>query len=126
MIETNHYQYFDLGEGDAIRFEFYSPTDGTATVSLRARRRSSAPRIVAHLQVNGVDFPIAEGETARDEYREIVRAGPLRAGSNEVSFETGAALELARFVAYTAPLSTLLDRFTTAYTDPDTVILTPR
>jgi hypothetical protein len=76
--------------------------------------------------VNGADFPIAEGEIARDEYREIVRAVPLRAGRNEVRFQTDAALELARFVAYTTPLSTLLDRFTMAYADSDTVLLTPR
>jgi hypothetical protein len=126
MIETNHYQYFGLGEGDAIRFEFFSPVEGSATVSLRARRRSNAPRIAAHLLVNGANFPIAEGEIARDEYREIVRAVPLRAGRNEVRFQTDAALELARFVAYTTPLSALLDRFSTAYADSDTVLLTPR
>ena len=34
--------------------------------------------------------------------------------------------ELARFVAYTAPLSSYLDRYTVAYEDPHTVVLAPR
>jgi hypothetical protein len=124
--ETNHYEFLPLGQDDDIRFSFTSPTDGAATITLRARRRSQAPRVSARLWVNGSEFPIAESETPRDEYAEIERTVPVRAGQNEVRFEAAAAFELARFVAYTASLQDLSARFELLYQDDAAVVLRPR
>jgi hypothetical protein len=33
MVETNHYEWLTLGQDDVSRFEFFSPTDGQATVT---------------------------------------------------------------------------------------------
>jgi hypothetical protein len=126
LVETNHYEWLPLGEGDRISFSFESPLDGTATVTLRARRRSAAPRVSSHLIVNGADFPIAEGETPLDEYAEVTRAVPIRVGANDVRFQTSARFELARFVAYTTPMSQLESAFDLVYEDPYTVVFSPR
>jgi hypothetical protein len=124
--ETNHYEYLPLGRDDLVRFSFVSPSDGPATVSLRARRRSQAPRVSARLVVNGAEYPIAESETPRDEYAEIRRPVVVRSGQNDVRFEAGAEFELARFVAYTASLQDLAPRFELLYEDSDAVVLRPR
>jgi hypothetical protein len=124
--ETNHYEFLPLGRDDLIRFSFVSPSDGSAAVTLRARRRSQAPRIAARLFVNGAEHPIDESETTRDEYAEITRTVAVRAGQNEVRFEAAAAFELARFVAYTASLQDLAARFELLYEDQHAVILRPR
>lgn len=126
VVETNHYELLSLGRDDNLRFDFFSPTDGKATVSLRARRRSASPRISSHLLVNGTDFPIGEGETERDQYDEVVRTVEVRAGQNEVRFQAAASIELARFVAYTLPVGAYLDHFQVAYEDDYTVVLSPR
>jgi hypothetical protein len=47
-------------------------------------------------------------------------------GRNDVRFEAAAAFELARFVAYTVPLETLDTNVRVAYSDPHSVVLTPR
>ena len=125
LKETNHYEWLPLSREDAVRFEFFSPSAGQANVTLRARRRTQSPRVSSVLMVNGAEFPIAEGETERDQYAEISRVVPVRAGRNEVRFRAAADFELARFVAYTAPLSAYVDRFRVAYEDPFTVVLAP-
>ena len=125
-VERNHYEYLSLGRDDDVEFNFSSPTDGQATVALRARRRSQAPRISSRLTVNGVEFPINEGETPRDDYAEVTRTVPVRAGQNDVRFEAAASFELARFVAYTGTPTDVDHAFIVAYQDPFTVVLTPR
>jgi hypothetical protein len=82
--------------------------------------------VSGHLTVNGTDFPISDAETPRDEYAEVSRLVPVRAGRNEVQFQAGTEFELARFVGYTVPISAYADRFTVAYEDPYTVVLAPR
>jgi hypothetical protein len=126
LVETNHYELLSLGRDDNLRFDFFSPIDGTATVSLRARRRSASPRISSHLIVNGTDFPIGEGEAERDEYAEVVRTVDLRAGRNEVRFQAAASLELARFVAYTLPSEAYSEHFRVVYEDEYTTVMSPR
>lgn len=126
LRETNHYEWLPLGQDDAIRFQFYSPTDGSAPVTLRARRRSNVPRTAGTLIVNGTEFPISDAETERDRYVEIARTVPLRAGQNDVRFRSNGEFELARFVGYTRPISAYDARYRLAYEDDYTVVLTPR
>jgi hypothetical protein len=125
-VDTNHYEWLPLGEGDSTRFEFSSPIDGSATVALRARRRSKSPRLSARLLVNGVEYPVAEAETPLDSYAEISREVAVRRGQNEVRFQTASTIELARFTAYVAPREALSERFAVVYEDPSTVVLAPR
>ena len=90
-VERNHYEYLSLGRDDDLEFSFFSPGDGQATVSLRARRRSQAPRISSRLTVNGVEFPINEGETPRDDYAEVTRTVPVRAARAVAATACGSA-----------------------------------
>lgn len=126
LRETNHYEWLPIGPDDTIRFQFFSPTDGSAPLTLRARRRSAVPRTAASLVVNGVEFPVSDAEAERDRYVEIARAAPIRAGQNDVRFRANGEFELARFVAYTVPISAYQDRYRVAYQDDATVVLAPK
>jgi len=125
LVETNHYEYLRLAAGDRVDFVVWSPSDRSASVVLRAKRRgpARAGSDLGQLTVNGAEIRLAEAELPRDEWAEVRREVPLRAGDNVVRLESSGQLELIRFAAYTLAPADLPADWQVAYEDDWYVVL---
>jgi hypothetical protein len=125
LVGTNHYEYLALAPGDRVAFEVWSPSDRTATVVLRAKRRGRGAATLGTLAVNDTTIAMADSELPRDAWADVRREVPLRAGRNVVRLESAAQLEVIRFAAYTLSLTDLPPDWTVAYEDGWYVVLSP-
>jgi hypothetical protein len=123
VVETNHYEYLEVESGDRLDFEVWSPSDRTATIVLRAKRRGRAQATLGTLTVNGTPISIADSELPRDTWADVRRDVPLRAGQNLVQLESASQLEVIRFAAYTLSLADLPSDWHVAYEDGWYVVL---
>lgn len=117
VTETNHYEYLDVDPNDTETFEIWSPTDRTATLVLRAKRRNRAQATLGTLLVNGTPSRIADSELPRDTWADVRRDVPLKAGRNEVKLESAAELQLIRVGAYSLTTADLPASWRLAYED---------
>ena len=107
IVETNHYEYLAVSPNDRVTFEVWSPSDRTATLVLRAKRRDRAQATLGTLSVNGTPTTIADSELPRDTWADVRRDVSLKAGRNEVRLESAAQLEVIRVAAYSLTLADL-------------------
>ncbi|MCC7105990.1 MAG: hypothetical protein IT307_12680 [Chloroflexi bacterium] len=107
VVETNHFEYLNLGKEDDIASQIYSPRDQTATLSMRLRRQTGSGRVAGVITVNGTSYELAEGELARESWVDVTRQVALKAGLNDVRFEARADFYLERIVAYIATAADL-------------------
>ncbi len=126
LAETNHYEYLAMAPGDRAQFVVSSPDDRSAAVILRAKRRGRAQErgTLGTLTVNGTPGAIPESELPRDDWADVRRVVPLRAGPNVVQLESSAQLEVIRFAAYTGSTAELPLGWRVAYEDAWYVVLT--
>ena len=123
LVGTNHYEFLALAPGDRVAFEVWSPSDRTATVVLRAKRRGRGAATLGPLAVNDTTIAMADSELPRDAWADVRREVPLRAGRNLVRLESAAQLEVIRFAAYTLALTDLPSEWRVAYEDGWYVVL---
>jgi hypothetical protein len=117
VVETNHYEYLGVQPGDTVTFEVWSPTDRTATLVLRAKRRNRAPATLGTLAVNGTPTTIADSELPRDTWADVRRDVPLKAGRNTVRLESEAQLEVIRVAAFSLTQADLPASWRVAHDD---------
>ena len=91
-----------------------------------ARERSSRGAALGTLSVNGQASQIADSELPRDTWADARRDVPLRAGWNEVRFESAAQLEVIRFRAFTLDRTDLPAEWRLAYDDGWYVVIETR
>lgn len=123
VVETNHYAYLAVSPDDRVTVHIWSPDDRTATLVLRAKRRNRGQATLGTLAVNGTSTTIADSELPRDEWADVRRDVPLRAGWNEVRLESDATLEVIRLTAYTLTLADLPPAWQLAHRDGWYVVL---
>ncbi|MCC6179118.1 MAG: hypothetical protein IT305_27725 [Chloroflexi bacterium] len=126
IVATNHYQYAAVSAKDRLTFQVWSPSDRTATVVLRAKRRERAQATLGTLGVNGTSTTIADSELPRDTWADVRRDVALHAGWNGVMLDSDARLEVIRFAAYTLTLADLPPEWRVAYDDGWYVVLAAR
>jgi hypothetical protein len=126
VVETNHYEYLAVQPNDAMTFTLLSPTDRTATLVVRAKRRNRAQATLGTLAVNGTSTTIADSELPRDTWADVRRDVPLKAGSNTVRLESAAQLEVIRVAAYSLSRADLPASWRVAHEDGWYVVLDTR
>lgn len=117
LVETNHYDYLRVSPDNKVTVEVTSPSDRTATLVLRAKRREQARATLGTLSVNGTATTIADSELPRDTWADVRRDVQLRAGRNEILLESAATLELIRVSAYSLTLADLPSTWRVAHDD---------
>ncbi|MFN8635461.1 MAG: hypothetical protein U0893_16570 [Chloroflexota bacterium] len=117
VVETNHYEYLSVMPNDKVSFEVWSPTDRTATLVVRAKRRNQAQATLGTLSVNGTPSIIADSELPRNSWADVRRDVALKAGRNEVRLESGAQLEVIRVAAYSLTAADLPASWRVAHDD---------
>jgi hypothetical protein len=117
IVETNHYEYFAVSPNDTMTFEVWSPTDRTATLVLRAKRRNRAQATLGTLSVNGTPTTIADSELPRDTWADVRRDVALKSGRNEIRLDSQAQLEIIRVAAYTLTAADLPPSWRVAHED---------
>ncbi|MCC7370054.1 MAG: hypothetical protein IT306_16635 [Chloroflexi bacterium] len=126
LVETNHYEYLRVSPDNRVALAISSPTDRTATLVLRAKRRNQARAALGTLTVNGVSTTIADSELPRDTWADVRRDVQLRAGRNEIRLESAATLELIRVTAYSLSLADLPSSWKVVHDDGWYVVLDTR
>jgi hypothetical protein len=125
-VETNHYEYLAVSPNDRVAFDVWSPSDRTATLVLRAKRRNRAPATLGTLTVNGTATQIADSELPRDSWADVRRDVSLKAGRNEIVLDSTAQLEVIRVAAYSLTLADLPRGWRVAHDDGWYVVLDTR
>jgi hypothetical protein len=123
VTETNHYEYLAVSPNDHVAFAIESPSDRTATLVLRAKRRNRAPAALGTLTVNGMPTTIADTELPRDSWADVRRDVTLKAGSNSIQLDSAAQLEVIRVAAYSLTLADLPASWRVAHEDGWYVVL---
>jgi hypothetical protein len=90
---------------------------------LRAKRRNRAPAALGTLTVNGASTTIADSELPTNIWADVRRDVALKAGRNEIRFESAAQLEVIRVAAYTLTLADLPASWHVAHEDGWYVVL---
>ncbi len=126
IVETNHYEYFAVQPNDAVTVSIWSPTDRTATLVVRAKRRNRAQATLGTLAVNGTPTTIADSELPRDTWADVRRDVPLKAGTNTVRLESATQLEVIRVAAYSLTRADLPESWRVAHEDGWYVVLDTR
>ncbi|MGE3913529.1 MAG: hypothetical protein AB7K36_29535 [Chloroflexota bacterium] len=101
IVETNHYEYLAVSPDNTVTVNIWSPSDRTAAVVLRAKRRNRAGATLGTISVNGVRTTISDSELPRDTWADVRRDIQLQAGTNTVTLDSAATLEIIRLAAYT-------------------------
>jgi hypothetical protein len=123
IVESNHFEYLAVSPNDKVSFEVWSPSDRTATLVLRAKRRNRSQATLGTLSVNGATTTIADSELPRDTWADVRRDVSLKAGRNEVRLESAAQLEVIRVAAYSLSLADLPSSWKVAHQDGWYVVL---
>jgi hypothetical protein len=123
LVETNHYEYLRVSPDNKVTITVMSPSDRTATLVVRAKRREQARAILGTLSVNGTATTIADSELPRDTWADVRRDVQLKAGPNEIKLESAATLELIRIAAYSLTLADLPSTWRVAHDDGWYVVL---
>jgi hypothetical protein len=123
LVETNHYEYLRISPDNTVTLQVSSPTDRTATLVLRAKRRDRAGATLGTLSVNGASSTIADSELPRDTWADVRRDVQLRAGRNEIRLDSAATMELIRVAAYSLSLADLPSTWQVVHDDGWYVVL---
>jgi len=126
VVDTNHYEYLAVSPNDKVSFEVWSPSDRTATLVLRAKRRNRAPATLGTLSVNGTPTTIADSELPTNTWADVRRDVPLRAGRNQIQLDSAAQLEVIRVAAYSLTQADLPPTWRVAHEDGWYVVLDTR
>jgi hypothetical protein len=126
VVETNHYEYLAVSPNDKVWFEVWSPTDRTATLVLRAKRRTTGSATLGTLAVNGTPTTIADSELPRNAWADVRRDVTLKAGRNVIQLDSTAQLEVIRVAAYSLALADLPPSWRVAHQDGWYVVLDTR
>lgn len=123
VVETNHYEYLSVSPSDRVTLMISSPSDRTATLVVRAKRRNRAQATLGTLSVNGVQTTIADSELPRDVWADVRRDVALKAGPNEIVLDSAAQLEVIRVATYSLTLADLPSSWRVAHEDGWYVVL---
>jgi hypothetical protein len=126
IVDTNHYEYLAVSPDNRVSFEVWSPSDRTATLVLRAKRRERASATLGTLSVNGTPTTIADSELPRNEWADVRRDVPLKAGRNQIQLDSAAQLEVIRVAAYSLTLADLPPTWRVAHEDGWYMVLDTR
>jgi hypothetical protein len=126
LSDLNHYQLLAMNSGDSTELTINSPTDRTAAMVMRVKRRGARVPTAGALVVNGVSHSISDGELPRDTWADVRREVALRAGENVVRIESGAQLEILRLTAYTLTADDVPAGWRTVFDDGWYIVLQTR
>jgi hypothetical protein len=124
LTSSNHYEFLAMGSGDQTRVSIWSPSDRTADLVLRVKRRGRGPEPGA-LIVNGQAFAMTDSELPRDDWADVRRAVPLQAGWNEVEIRAAQQLEVLRLTGYSLTTSDIPTGWSVGYQDAYYTVLKP-